>query len=305
MGRSIRIYLPNETVAGIRHAEIANWTGQALACPRSLFTELREWPEVQRPGVYILFGVDDETGVEIAYIGEAEVLAERLQNHISGKAFWSELVSFSSKDENLTKAHVRYLEARLIALAAEAKRYRLENGVAPALPLLPRADKDAMEEFLAHLRTLLGVLGHRLLDPLIVRATNSDSQLTELVKSIPTQGEKVLEPSAVFHLRIGEVHARAVWTEGGVVVFEGSEAASASSQSLTGGMAALRQTLLATGVLVSAGGKLRFASDYMFRSPSQAAGVIAGYSINGRENWKLEDGTTFNQYFQEGRDLIR
>ncbi|MRV75472.1 DUF4357 domain-containing protein [Duganella sp. FT92W] len=304
MGKSIRIYLPNETVAGIRHAEIANWTGQALACPRALFSELREWPEVQRPGVYILFGVNDETGAEIAYIGEAEVLADRLQSHMSGKEFWSELVSFSSKDENLTKAHVRYLEARLMSLAGEANRYRLENSIAPALPSLPRADRDAMEEFLGFAKTLLGVLGYRLLDPLVVRENPMNAQIAAMVQKFPTPASKVLVPSAVFHLRISGLHARAVWTEEGMVVFEGSDAALTPASSLTGGAATLRQALVESGVLANSNEKMIFKRDHMFKTPSQAAGIVTGYSINGRDNWKLDDGTTFKQYFERGLDLI-
>jgi hypothetical protein len=304
MGKSIRIYLPNDTVAGIRHAEIANWTGQALACPRSLFSELRDWPEIQRPGVYILFGVDDETGREIAYIGEAEVLANRLCGHLSGKEFWSESVSFSSKDENLTKAHVRYLESRLVSMADKAQRYRLENNVTPTLPSLPRADRDAMEDFLGHVKTLLGVLGHRLLDPLVAREANKDEKMNALVNSISTSAAKVLEPSAVFHLKVNGLQSRAVWTEEGMVVFEGSDAALTATPNIPGGMAALRQTLIASGVLSTASEKLVFSRDYIFKSPSQAAGVITGYSINGTDSWKLDDGTTFNRYFETGRDLI-
>ena len=62
MGKQIRIYLADGNASGIRHAEITNWTGQALACPRSRFQELREWSEVKRPGVYFLFGPNEETG---------------------------------------------------------------------------------------------------------------------------------------------------------------------------------------------------------------------------------------------------
>ena len=49
LGRSIRIYLSDGSVAGIRHGEIVNWTGQAISCPRARFPELRDWPEA--PGI--------------------------------------------------------------------------------------------------------------------------------------------------------------------------------------------------------------------------------------------------------------
>ena len=62
LGKSIRIYLADGSVLGIRHGEIVNWTGQAIACPRSRFQELKEWSETRRPGVYFLFGQNEESG---------------------------------------------------------------------------------------------------------------------------------------------------------------------------------------------------------------------------------------------------
>jgi hypothetical protein len=51
-----------------------------------------------------LLGVDAETGANLAYIGEAEVIRDRLKQHKT-KDFWNSVVVFVSKDENLTKAH--------------------------------------------------------------------------------------------------------------------------------------------------------------------------------------------------------
>jgi hypothetical protein len=110
LGISIRVYLADGTVTGIRHAEVVNWTGQALSCPRLRIAELGEWDEARRPGVYLLFGTDDTSDRPAVYIGEAENVFDRLQSHLSQKDFWTEIVLFSNKDENLTKAHVRYLE---------------------------------------------------------------------------------------------------------------------------------------------------------------------------------------------------
>ena len=93
LGRAIRIYLSDGSVAGIRHGEIVNWTGQAIACPRARFPELRDWPEAKKPGVYFLFGTDDESGQEAVYIGEAEVVFDRLATHVSGKDFWAEVIA--------------------------------------------------------------------------------------------------------------------------------------------------------------------------------------------------------------------
>ena len=303
MGKTIKIYLPDESVAGIRHAEIANWSGQALACPRSRFQELRDWPEVQRPGVYFLFGVDDEAGSDAVYIGEAEVVIDRLASHMLGKDFWTEVVAFTSKDENLTKAHVRYLESRLVGMAKQAGRYQVTNFASPQLPSLPRSDRDAMEEFLGAAKMLLGALGHRVLEYLVLQPKQLNlSSAPATVGSLgdakigPVVQNQLHQSPAVFHLRVAGIYARSVRTDEGMVVLEGSDATSKTYKSLTGGMAVLRQSLIESGTLAPSESKLRLTRDHLFKSPSQAAGVLAGYSINGREYWKLEDGTTYAQF---------
>lgn len=81
------------------------------------------------------------------YIGESENIAERLTSHDRQKEFWNEVVIFTSKDQNPTKAHVKFLESNLVAIARKADRYDLQNGNTPPESSLPRADRDAMVEF--------------------------------------------------------------------------------------------------------------------------------------------------------------
>jgi hypothetical protein len=57
-GKSIRVYLADGIATGIKHAEIVNWTGQAISCPRKRISELKEWPESKSPGGYFLLGED-------------------------------------------------------------------------------------------------------------------------------------------------------------------------------------------------------------------------------------------------------
>ena len=155
-GRSIRIYLPDGSASGLRHVEIANWSGQAIACPRSRFSELASWEEAQRPGVYFLLEQHSTDDRNTVYIGESENVFRRLNEHDRKKEFWNEVIIFTSKDENLTKAHIKYLEARLVTLTNIADRYSLENGNTPPQSSLPRADKDAMEEFIYNSKMILG-----------------------------------------------------------------------------------------------------------------------------------------------------
>lgn len=311
MGKTIKIYLPNEAVTGVRHAEIVNLTIQALACPRSRFHELKSWPEVDRPGVYFLFGVDEDTGNNVVYVGEAEIVIERLSAHFTGKDFWTELVAFTSKDENLTKAHVRYLESKFIKLAQDAGRYILTNTASPQLPSLPRSDRDAMDEYIESAKMLLGALGHKVLEELVTKPVSRPEPVQPLdpmqkiasYLEVATSGN-VQTTTPVFFLKTGGLVARAVGTDEGVVVLEDSQAAKQHTSGITSGLLAQRTSLIQSGVLVPFGDKLRFARDWLFKSPSQAAGVVVGYSINGPKNWRLEDGTTYTQFEEQAAEAM-
>jgi len=312
LGRSIRIYLSDGSVAGIRHGEIVNWTGQAIACPRARFPELRDWPEAKKPGVYFLFGTDDESGQEAVYIGEAEVVLDRLATHVSSKDFWAEVIAFTSKDDNLTKGHVRYLESRLVQQAVEAGRYAVKNAASPSLPTLPRSDRDAMEEFLEATRVLLGVLGHRVLEPMLLLAPPAVARApapapapessTSVVPSTPAPAAALpiagpgIGSATNFKLSDRTLRAQATRTDEGLVVLEGSQAAATEQQSLSLSNRSIRARLIQAGVLVRDGNTLRFTRNQLFNSPSQAAGVVVGYSINGRDAWRLPDGTTYGSY---------
>ncbi len=126
---SIKLFLADGRPDGLRLAEKSNWTGLAIVCSRSQYPLVRGRDEFQRAGVYVLVG-RGESVLPRVYVGEADVLRKRLDNHLQTNEFWDRLVAFTSKDGTLNKAHVRYLEARLIAIAKEAKRAELGNATA-------------------------------------------------------------------------------------------------------------------------------------------------------------------------------
>jgi hypothetical protein len=126
---TIKLFLPRGDAKSLRTAEISNWTGKAVAAPRTELDELLAREELDKAGVYILIGSDPLTNAPRAYIGEAEIIRERLKQHKT-KEFWVSAIIFVSKDENLTKAHVRYLESRLLAEAAQVNRFTLEQNQA-------------------------------------------------------------------------------------------------------------------------------------------------------------------------------
>ena len=288
IGRTIRIYLDDGSITGIRHAEIVNWTGQAISAPRTQIKALAEWPESNKPGVYFLFGIDDLSGSQALYIGEAENVLDRLSSHLANKDFWNEVVFFTSKDENLTKSHVKYLESRLVELAKSANRYVLLNGNSPQLSSLPRGDRDSMEEFIGNLRTLLGVIGHKALEPVA-----SHEQIKEEKVLIPNPAEaNTLQDFTLSHKKL---KATAIVNNEGIVVLQGTELSPKVNDSLAVGYRKLRQQLQDNGTIAEDNGRLFFTRDQLFTSPSQAAAIIVGYPINGRTHWLNAQGLSIKE----------
>ncbi|MGA2328088.1 MAG: GIY-YIG nuclease family protein [Bryobacteraceae bacterium] len=143
----------------------ANWSGKAIAAPRTDLEDLLKRDELHQAGIYILTGIDPETGKPRAYIGEAEVIRDRLRQH-RDKDFWGQTVAFVSKDENLTKAHVKYLEGRLIDDASAVGRFEVANAQSSGAKL-PESDREDMEVFLGKVHQLLPVLGSDILTPIL------------------------------------------------------------------------------------------------------------------------------------------
>ncbi len=273
---TIKLFLPRGDAKSLRTAEISNWTGKAVAAPRTEIDELLAREELDKAGVYILIGNDILTNAPRAYIGEAEVIRERLKQHKT-KEFWVSAMVFVSKDENLTKAHVRYLESRLLAEAATVNRFTLEQNQAGGAKL-PESDREDMEVFLARIRQLLPVLGSDILAPI---AQPSDKA----------------QPGGLLYCRIKGAEGRGQRTANGFVILRGSTAVLEERPSAENYpyVMAQRKQLIAEGVLTEKDGLLVFTRDAEFSSPSAAAAVIHGGSANGLIAWKTEGGKSLKK----------
>jgi hypothetical protein len=293
LGKSIRIYLKEGSVTGIKLAEVVNLTIQALSCPRKKLSELNDFfkSQVNTQGVYFLIGTDDETGKSKVYIGEGENVWERLKSHAVAKDFWSEVILFTSKDDNITKSHIKYLESRLIEITKETERYLLENSNSPSLSSLPLPDRDAMEEFINNIKLLNGVLGHKFLESQISNKLEKKIIPTDITNK-ETQIDK--EEEIELNLNVKNITAKAVQTDEGIVVLAGSQVSESPSENF--GYKTLRNELIQDGTIQETpNGPFIFAKKYLFASPSAAAAVIVGYSINGRRTWKDKNGRTLSQ----------
>lgn len=293
LGKSIRIYLKEGSVTGIKLAEVVNLTIQALSSPRKKLSELNDFfkHQVNTQGIYFLIGSDDKTGKSKVYIGEGENVWDRLKSHAVSKDFWSEVILFTSKDDNLTKSHIKYLESRLIEIAKDTERYLLENNNTPSLNSLPLPDRDAMEEFINNIKLLNGVLGHKFLESQI----SNKIEKKIIPKNITNEEFKIdPEDEIELNLNVKNIVAKAVQTDEGIVVLAGSQVSENPSENY--GYKTLRNELIQDGTIKEAQtGPFVFTKKHLFSSPSAAAAVIVGYSINGRRSWKDNNGRTLSQ----------
>jgi hypothetical protein len=269
--------MPLSEPEGLRIVEKSNWTGQGLVFPRAQFAEARKRPELKRAGVYVLWGPGESGQLPRVYVGEGDAVLPRLDQHAKQKDFWTHAAVFTSKDQNLNKAHVQYLEARLVALAQDAKRAELDNGNVPQMPALSEADAADAEGFLDNLLLCLRVVG---------------VSLFEKAKADAVRSRELF-------LKAKGIEARGVDRPEGFVVRAGSMAVKDEVPSIHGYLSELRRLLVAQGVLEDAGNLYRFTQDYTFNSPSTAAGVLLGRSANGRREWKDAKGRTLKEIQEE------
>lgn len=273
-GKTIKIFLLDGEPNGRMTCELSNWTGKALKIPRKKIKESFDRPELENTGIYILFGKSDKSeNKERAYIGEAEGIYKRLNQHLSAKDFWNEALVFVSKDENLNKAHIKYLESRLHEMAVKVNRYDLENGNSPPRSTISESDQAEMEEFLENVKLLVNTLGFKIFEEL---------------RKIQTYEEQIKSTFSINAAR--GANAKGQMTNEGFVVLRNSEIAGSFTKSFPKNLISLRQSLIDDTIVASINGKLIFKEDFLFSSPSAAAAVVMGRSANGLIEWKLSDG---------------
>lgn len=296
VGRSIRIFLVDGVSSGTRTAELGLSTIKALVVPRASLAAATQRPEMQKTGIYVLIGQDAElANMKRIYIGEGDTAINRISAHNKDvdKDFWDEAVVFVSKDDNLTKAHVRYVEARLIALAKVAKRSVVTNGTAPnEQGMLPEPDQVEMDEFIAQARLLLGALGYDIFELLKTSPPNASAlaptqQLPEIVTPIFKFAGSNYDATLVVDQNSGQF-----------LVQSDSKARKAETPSLQPTYRNLREQLVQNGVLEDFDERsYRFTQDYAFSAPTPAAQVVCGTSANGRTAWKtVQENITFAEW---------
>jgi hypothetical protein len=266
VGKSISLFLIDGTPDGVIACELFNWTGKGYKIPRNNLKDVSSRPDLKKAGVYFLIG-HDENDKESVYIGEAEEVIKRLFQH-QEKDFWTEVLVFISKDENLNKAHIKHLEYSLHNEATEASRYNIINSNIPTKPSISEADLAVMTEFSQNLKLLVGTMGFKIFE--------------KLTKDNITKQEKYFINAA------RGAEAEGVLTSEGFVVLKGSKVANSEVPSIPQAITKYRIKLIEENIIKN----YVFTKDYLFSSFSTAAAVVMGRSANGLLEWKRKDGKT-------------
>jgi len=276
LGKTIKIFLIDGDSNGRMSCELSNWTGKAYKIPRINIKECSDRDDLNNTGIYLLFGKDDEDN-DLVYIGEAESVFSRLKQHLSGKEFWNEAIVFISKDDNLNKAHIKYLENRLHDIAVTSKRYKVENSIIPTQSSISESDRAEMEEFIGYVKILVNTLGHKVFDE--------------------KRSVKVQLKQDVFYIKAARgAEGQGEPTSDGFLIFKGSKAAHLITASLSPSLVKNREKLIENGSLVDRGDYYEFVEDYIFSSPSLAAAILMGRNANGQTEWKLTDGRSLKDF---------
>ena len=277
-GKTIKLFLidgdPNGRITG----ELSNWTGKAYKIPRIKIKDSTDREELKNPGVYLLFGKNEE-GKDQIYVGEAENIFGRLNQQLAQKEFWYEAIAFISKDENLNKAHIRYLEYNLYETAKNVNRYQVVNTNVPTQASMSESDNAEMEAFMGNIKILVNTLGHKVFEEKRETKTNQQRKKTTFYIKAARGADASGEP-----------------TSDGFLVFKGSHAAIDTVKSMTSNFIRFREQLIENGTLKKAKDHYFFTEDYVFSSPSTAAVIVMGRNANGLNEWNMPDGTTLRNF---------
>lgn len=269
-GKNIKLFLIDGDVNGRWICELSNWTGKAYKIPRNLVKECADREELQKSGVYFLFGMQED-GKPLIYIGESEVIYTRLLQHLTTKDYWNECIVFISKDEYLNKAHIKYLEHRFYSSAKEANRYVIKNDTVPTKSNVSEGEEAELEEFIYNAKILIGTLGHKAFEP-VARTIDTKETLFYFERKKGERGKGVGIP-----------------TSEGFVLFKGAFVAPDSLGSANQWVEDLRnkhKDKIKNNITTE---------DILFSSPSAASAFLCGGSSNGLVEWKTADGIELKQ----------
>ncbi len=289
--RTIKLYIMGDKYKNLKSIELSNWSGKAYIGNRKHVGILQEFDDLATLGVYFLISENEDCHQKKIYIGEADEINKRILDHQKKKDWWEEFVVFISKDSNLTKAHVRYLEKKLHDIAIQNKTtIDLDNSNTPPSSKLPISDCDDMDEFSENIIFVLKNLG-------MIDFTRINEDLKE--KKIEIENPVVFELSVSGGKGTKSRIAKLSIEDSNYILLEGSYI----RKEISNGFAShnyvkIRKQLELENYFIQSDDDafLILNQNVPFTSPSAAGAIARNSSVNGRKEWKLKNGMTLDDY---------
>lgn len=264
----ITMILKNGTTTGIVQSNLDEWIGVSYRIPRTKLKEAKELKGIDNTGVYILFGTDEDTGKNRAYIGEAEDIYKRLIQHNKSKEFWRECTIFVSQDNSLNKAHIKFIENKLYLKANQVGRYVIENDTKPTKTTLDGADEIRVIKFYEKIKMLTSIYGYPIFDDIVSK-------------------EKIEEQKNILYLTNNKItYAKGIMTDEGFVILKGSKIKEGISEGISLSLLKFAERERNSEDIING----EFVNDHLCSSPSMAGVIILGRNCSGYEEWKNKDG---------------
>ncbi len=275
--KTIQMIIFDNNPNGMIMCELSNWNGRVFKVSRTDLNRFYKRNESSFTGVSFLLGRDDDNNDTI-YVGETEVMQKRLNQHLNDKNYWNDVIIVISKDNNLNKAHVKYLENIFYSLAVKSGRASIVNSNTPTKSSVSEYDEAMLEEFISNSKLLVNTLGYKVFDTIEETAVkdNKQSDIKFFIKA--KKGTDA----------VGSIVAD------GFVVYKGSKASSSVTKSFPNHK--LRNKLLESSIIDE---DFVFVKDYIFSSPSTAASIVLGRSANGLTEWFTGEGVTLKHLQEE------
>ncbi len=268
--KTIKLFLLEGNPTGAKKVQLSNWTGMAFVIPRNKLEIINKRDELKKQCLYFLIG-----GTSISpevYVGETENFQKRIPQHRS-KDFWNTCIVFLAKDENLSKAHIKFLESTFVDDCKKANRSKLHNGNSPEGSKLSEEDESDMSEFKQNIKLVLSVLGYTFHE----------------IESIADESHEK------YFIKAKGLVAKGLYAAEGMIVLEGSQVAKEETPSIGESLHNIRAEKLQEPALVDKDSYYEVQQKITFSSVSTAAGFVLGRRANGWVEWKNSAGKTIDE----------
>lgn len=259
---SINVLLLEGNADAATRYEVKGWDLVGYRIPRVDLDKYKNREELKYSGIYFLLG-KNTAGDRVIYVGQASTRANgkgvlgRVKEHTwsTNEDYWTEAIMFVPHTDTFDSADLCYLESKMCQAITEANICRCKNGNNPSVGNISEGDIGNLNNYLSWIQTFLKIMNIRVFDNKDAETFICDSNGSN------AKGRRNLE---------------------GFLILKGSKIASRESLSCPDKIKKIRKQLRLDNWTLK--------DNYQANSPSEAAGIVCGASVNGLTTWSNLEG---------------